>query len=105
MEDRLTRVADPQNRLFDLSDPNQNAAYLDGDRQDRERVGQDPAPQAPPDPGAAGDRVEGRGRRRRRPGSPPGREGQVYVEWAEIYMQDGKPMHAQRPYIGRSNAD
>lgn len=98
LESRLTRVYDPQNQTFDLSDPEDNKAYL-----------------------AVVDKVSNKWAqllcrkfmtvkvRRVRDLGDGVKEVtrdvkiKVYVEWLEVYMEDGQPMHSQRPYLGRSN--
>lgn len=89
LEERMIRVAQPRNRLFDLADPEDNAAYLAVlDRvanqwasclytrhyhlKYRRKVKD-----------AGGERLE------------PDVRIKVYVEWVEFFMQDGRPMRAR----------
>jgi hypothetical protein len=90
-EDRLVTTFDAQNRIFDLSRPEDNKAYL-----------------AVLDMCYNGwsqlvyvKRVVKVVRNRKTKKSRIKVE--VYAEWVERYKQDGRPMHSQRPYIGRPN--
>ena len=96
MESRLVKVADPHNQTFDTSDPEQNKQYL-----------------------AVLDKITNGWcqlihrkhilvrTRHKQPDGTVVRDVnvKVYMEWVEPYMQDGQPMHAQRPYLGRPNND
>ncbi len=101
LEDRLQKVADPHNRMFDLNNPEDNKAYLEvmdmwangwanvvhrkhyGIRVRRVHV--DPETQV---------KTITRDVHMK-----------VYVEWVQFYMEDGMPMMSQRPMIGRTNDD
>ena len=93
-EDRLVRIAEPYNRVFDLSVHEDNVAYLEvcdkvvngwAKFTDRKRVT---------------IRV-----RKKLPDGTIERDVKfkIYVEWVEVAMTDGKPMASQRPYLGRPN--
>jgi hypothetical protein len=89
MEDRLVRVRDPHNRLFDLSDPADNTAYM-----------------AVVDKVVNGwaqmmfvKRVLSRNKKTGRV------RVQVYCEWIQPYMEDGKPAMAQRPLASAPNEE
>jgi hypothetical protein len=95
LANRLTRVADPKNQIFDLSDPTQNRAYLDVLDKIVNGWGQ----------------LLNRSRRTvihriklKETGEKVARmQVLMYVEWIEYFMEDGKPFMSQRPYIGRPN--
>ena len=96
LESRLTRVHDARNRIFDTSDPKENADYM----QVVDRI------------------VNGwyqlvHRKHRHVLVKYKDKDGMkvvkmkvlVYVEWLEPYMEDGKPHLSQRPYVGKSNAE
>jgi hypothetical protein len=96
-EERLTRVADPHNQIFDTTDPEQNAAYLAV--LDKVCNGWAKWLSAP--------RAMRCAIKRKYPDGTVEIDYKikVYAEWAEIFMEDGTPMASQHPYIGRPNDD
>ena len=94
-EERLVKVADPHNQLFDLSDADQNTQYLEVLDKITNGWAQLLAPR---------EVLKCKVRRK----LPDGTieldvRIKIYLEWAEYFMEDGTPMHSQRPYIGRPN--
>lgn len=98
-EERLVRVGDSRQQLFDLSDPEQAKKYaevceriVNGWYQPMHR-----------------QHLPVKIRRVRRDPTTGERTVtydvimKVYIEWVEVYMQDGRPMLSQRPYLGRPN--
>lgn len=82
-ENRLARVCDPHNGVFDLGDPEQNKQYLEV--LDKITNGW-----------AQAIFVD-------RKYDEKKNTWLAYVEWVEVYMEDGSPMHSQHPYLGRLN--
>ena len=96
LESRLARVHDSKNRIFDTSDPDENAAYLDV----MDKIVNGWAQCLHRHHDHIRERIRGAdGVRRTR------MKVLIYIEWIEWYMEDGKPNQSQRPYIGRSNAN
>ncbi len=87
LDERLVRIADPRNRVFDLSDPTDNAAYLEAVDKIVNKWGHLMYIKRVVTRNKKTDAIKVR----------------VYMEWVEFYMEDGQPMHSQRPYIGKPN--
>ena len=87
LDDRLTRVADPHNRLFDLSVPEDNTDYLRVVDMIVNKLAHPLWVKRVVTRNKQTDRIKVR----------------VYLEWVEIFMEDGQPMHSQRPYLGFPN--
>lgn len=96
LEQRLTRVSDSHNRIFDTSDPRENKEYMavmdkitNGWAQCLHRHHEHLVEKIKGTDGIVRTRLRVI----------------IYVEWSEYYMEDGKPNLAQRPYVGRPNDD
>lgn len=89
LETRLTPVYDSHVRIFDLSDPDQTAAY----REVLDKLANGWATERYVHRAHAVDPKTGNLRTL------------VHLEWYEKFMEDGQPFHAQRPYLGRLNDD
>lgn len=89
MEERAVKVYDPQARTFDMSDPADAKDYLNildciyngWWKQLYVR------------------RFAFRNRKTRKIRI------EIYLEWLQVYMEDGRPMPSQRPFLARPNDD
>lgn len=87
MDERLVRVADPYNRIFDLSIPTDNKHYLDTVDMIVNGLARLMFIKRVITRNKKDDRIRVR----------------VYLEWVVVVMEDGEPMHSQRPYLGKPN--
>lgn len=103
LDDRLVRVVDVKNRIFDLDVPAENAAYVEiidkaannwftiiAKEMFKIPVIRTMSRVDPESKTTVVDKFRDI-------------KIKVYLEWAEYYMQDGQPMQSQRPYLGRPN--
>lgn len=83
LQKRLTKVGNPNNRIFDLSNENDNGDYL-----------------------AVMDKIVNGWAQClhvERQFLKEEKKWIVYIEWVEWFMRDGSPMHSQKPYMGQPN--